>query len=274
MHAKLAEILEEKKREVKRLKKGGHSFTVGHFSDDIRDFKKALASNDGIDLIAEIKFGSPSAGIIRENSDPAVVAFATLAESAPLAIGRAYEKAGAAAISLLTDKKFFRGDLKYLPLLKQAVSLPILRKDFIIDEIQIIESARLGADAVLLIARILSVEQLRSLRDASHQCGMKALIEIHDEEDLEKALDCDAQTIGINNRDLDTFEISTNTTLELAPLIPPDRVVISESGIRSSRNIQALNGLNIQAVLVGSALMGAADPGKKAMEMVMAGKGA
>ena len=261
MHTKLAEILEEKKREVKAPEKGLDPLSADHFSGHTRDFKKALASNDGIDLIAEIKFGSPSAGIIRENSDP-------------LAIGRAYEKAGAAAISLLTDKKFFKGDLKNLPVLKQAVSLPILRKDFIIDEIQIIESARFGADAVLLIARILSVEQLRSLRDASHQCGMKALIEIHDEEDLEKALDCDAQTIGINNRDLDTFEINTNTTLELAPLIPPDRVVISESGIRSSRNIQALNGLNIQAVLVGSALMGAADPGKKAMEMVMAGKGA
>ena len=261
MHTKLAEILEEKKREVKRLKKDGHPFPEDLSSGHTRDFKKAITSNDGIALIAEIKFGSPSAGIIRENSDP-------------LAIGRAYEKAGAAAISLLTDKKFFKGDLKNLPVLKQAVSLPILRKDFIIDEIQIIESARFGADAVLLIARILSVEQLRSLRDASHQCGMKALIEIHDEEDIEKALDCDAQTIGINNRDLDTFEINPNTTLELAPLIPLDRVVISESGIRSSRNIQALNGLNIQAVLVGSALMGAADPGKKAMEMVMARKGA
>jgi len=274
MHAKLIEILEEKKREVKRLKKGGHSFTVGHFSDDIRDFKKALASNDGIDLIAEIKFGSPSAGIIRENSDPAVVAFATLAESAPLAIGRAYEKAGAAAISLLTDKKFFKGDLKNLPFLKQAVSLPILRKDFIVDEIQITESARFGADAVLLIARILSVEQLKRLLDASREYGIGALTEIHDKMDLDKALKCDAHIIGINNRDLDTFEINTDTTLELASLIPSDRVVISESGIRSGRDIQALNGMNIQAVLVGSALMSSADPGKKAMEMVMAGKGA
>ena len=268
MHAKLAEILEEKKREVKRLKKGGHSFTVGHFSDDIRDFKKALASNDGIDLIAEIKFGSPSAGIIRENSDPAVVAFATLAESAPLAIGRAYEKAGAAAISLLTDKKFFRGDLKYLPLLKQAVSLPILRKDFIIDEIQITESARFGADAVLLIARILSVEQLKTLINTSREWGITTLTEIHDQQDLEKALACDAHIIGINNRDLNTFETNTDTTLELAPLIPPDRVVISESGIRSCRDVQALNGLNIQAVLVGSALMGADDPGRKAAELL------
>ncbi|MBT3258375.1 MAG: indole-3-glycerol phosphate synthase TrpC [Deltaproteobacteria bacterium] len=261
MHAKLIEILEEKKREVKRLKKERLSFPENPFSKGIRDFEKALTSNAGIDLIAEIKFGSPSAGIIREDSDF-------------LSIGRAYEKAGAATISLLTDKKFFKGDLKNLPFLKQAVSLPILRKDFIVDEIQITESARFGADAVLLIARILSVEQLKRLLDASREYGIGALTEIHDKMDLDKALKCDAHIIGINNRDLDTFEINTDTTLELASLIPSDRVVISESGIRSGRDIQALNGMNIQAVLVGSALMSSADPGKKAMEMVMAGKGA
>jgi len=271
MHAKLAEILEEKKREVKRLKKAPDPLSSEHFPGSIRDFKKALASNDGIDLIAEIKFGSPSAGIIREDSDSAVVA--TLAESAPLAIGRAYEKAGAAAISLLTDRSFFKGDLKNLPVLKQAVSLPIIRKDFIIDEIQITESARFGADAVLLIARILSVEQLKTLLHASRELGIRALTEIHDKQDLEKSLDCNAHIIGINNRDLDTFEINLNTTLELAALIPRDRLVISESGIHSGEDILALKGLNIQAVLVGSALMGADDPGRKAMEMVKAGKG-
>ena len=257
MHAKLVEILEEKNKEVERLKKGRLALPEDHFSSGIRDFKKALTSK-GIGLIAEIKFGSPSQGIIREDSDP-------------LAIGRAYEKAGAAAISLLTDRKFFKGELENLPLLKQAVSLPILRKDFIIDEIQITESARFGADAVLLIARILSAEQLKTLIYASRELGMAALTEIHDKQDLEKAMDCDAQIIGINNRDLDTFEINPNTTLELAPLIPPDRVVISESGIHSGKDIQALNGLNIQAVLVGSALMAADDPGKKAAELVKAG---
>jgi indole-3-glycerol phosphate synthase len=213
MHAKLIEILEEKKKEVKRLKKGRLALPEDHFSDNVRDFKKALTSNAGIDLIAEIKFGSPSAGIIREASDPAVVAFATLAESAPLIIGRAYEKAGAAAISLLTDRKFFKGDLKNLGPLKQAVSLPILRKDFIIDEIQITESARFGADAVLLIARILSVEQLKTLLHASREWGISALTEIHDKGDLKKALDCHAHIIGINNRDLDRFDINLNDTL-------------------------------------------------------------
>lgn len=259
MHAKLVEILEEKNNEVERLKKGRLALPEDHVSSGIRDFEKSLTSNAGIDLIAEIKFGSPSAGIIRKYSDPVI-------------IGRAYEKAGAAAISLLTDRKFFKGDLKNLALLKQAVSLPILRKDFIIDEIQITESARFGADAVLLIARILSVEQLKRLLDASREYSIEALTEIHDKMDLDKALKCDARIIGINNRDLDTFEINTNTALELAALIPPDRVVVGESGIRSGRDIQALNGLNIQAVLVGSALMGADDPGRKAAELVKAGK--
>jgi indole-3-glycerol phosphate synthase len=261
MHAKLVEILEEKKREVDGLKKAGLPAPVASLSGERRDFDRALTSNSGIDLIAEIKFGSPSAGIIRESSDP-------------FAIGQAYEKSGAAAISLLTDRIFFKGDLNNLPGLKQAVSLPILRKDFIIDEIQIMESARFGADAVLLIARILSVEKLKNLIDISRESGIKALIEIHDEEDLKKALDCDARIIGINNRDLDTFEINMNTTLELVPLIPSDRVVISESGIHSGQDMAGFKGLNIQAVLVGSALMSADDPGKKAMEMVTAGKGA
>lgn len=261
MHAKLVEILEEKKREVARLKKTGHPEPVGPISRDRRDFEKALTRNFGIDLIAEIKFGSPSAGSIRKISDP-------------IAIGQAYEKSGAAAISLLTDKIFFKGELNNLPGLKQAVSLPILRKDFIIDEIQITESAKFGADAVLLIARILSVNQLKDLLDASREYGIKALVEIHNKEDLEKALDCNARVIGINNRDLDTFEISLNTTLNLAPLIPSDRVVISESGIHSEKDMPVFKGLDIQAVLVGSALMGADDPGKKARKMVRAGKGA
>ncbi len=258
MHAKLAEILEEKKIEVERLKKAVGATSAEHFSGERRDFKKALTSNGGIDLIAEIKFGSPSAGIIRENADP-------------LAIGKAYKKSGAAAISLLTDKTFFKGDLQNLPLLKEAVKLPILRKDFILDEIQIMESASSGADAVLLIARILTVAQLKNLLDAARECGMAVLTEIHDKRDLEKALKCDAQIIGINNRDLNTFKINLNTTIELFPQIPKDRVVVSESGIRSAEDVLALKGLNIQAVLVGSALMAADDPGEKAAEMVKAG---
>jgi indole-3-glycerol phosphate synthase len=259
MHAKLAEILEEKKIEVKRLKKAACATSAELFSGERRDFKMALTSNGGIDLIAEIKFGSPSAGIIRENADP-------------LGIGKAYEKSGAAAISLLTDRTFFKGDLHNLPRLRQEVNLPILRKDFIIDEIQIMESASFGADAVLLIARILSFSQLKNLLDTAREYGMAVLTEIHDKQDLEKALKCNARIIGINNRDLDTFKINLNTTFQLVPQIPKDRVVVSESGIHSAKDLLALKKLNIQAVLVGSALMAADDPGEKAAEIVKAGE--
>ena len=258
MHAKLAEILKEKRAEIKRLKRGDHPAPEEQSGGERRDFHQAIAAHGRIDLIAEIKFGSPSAGTIREASDP-------------MGIGRAYEKSGATAISLLTDRIFFKGDLKNLPALKRAVKLPILRKDFILDEIQIRESASFGADAVLLIARILSHTQLKDLLDAAGECGMAVLTEIHDKRDLEKALKCDARIIGINNRDLDTFRIDLTTTFDLAPLVPEDRVVISESGIHSGEDLLALKGLNIDAVLVGSALMAAPDPGEKAAEMVMAG---
>ena len=258
MHAKLAEILKEKQSEVEHLKSVGYDSPGIDFSKNRRDFKKALTNHKGIDLIAEIKFGSPSAGTIREISDP-------------VTIGKAYETYGAAAISLLTDRKFFKGDLQNLPQLKKAVGLPILRKDFIIDEVQIKESAAFGADAILLIARILSFEQLEHLLSVSRECGLAVLTEIHDKEDLEKAVECNAQIIGINNRDLDTFRIDLDTTFELAPLIPKDHVTISESGIESPDDMFSLKGLNLQAVLVGSALMTADDPGKKAAELFQAG---
>ncbi len=258
MHAKLAEILAAKKIEIGRLKGEDHSFPATHFKGARRDFKSALSTREGIDLIAEIKFGSPSAGTIREPSDP-------------MAIGKAYEKSGAAAISLLTDRVFFKGDLRNLPMLKQAVSLPILRKDFILDEVQIVESASFGADAVLLIARILSPSQLKDLLDAAGEYKMAVLTEVHDEMDLEKALKCDAEIIGINNRDLDTFRIDPNTTLKLMPHIPETTVRVSESGIRSGEDLTALKELNLDAVLVGSALMTADDPGQMAAEMVRAG---
>jgi indole-3-glycerol phosphate synthase len=258
MHDKLVEILEEKKTEIKRLKRADHSDKATHFEGARRDFKSALATRERIDLIAEIKFGSPSAGTIRAQSDP-------------MAIGKAYEASGAAAISLLTDRVFFKGDLHNLPMLKQAVNLPILRKDFILDEVQIVESAAFGADAVLLIARILSPSQLKDLLDAAGEYKMAVLTEVHDEMDLEKALKCDAEIIGINNRDLDTFRIDPNTTLKLMPHIPETRVRVSESGIRSGRDLSALKGLNLDAVLVGSALMAVNDPGEMAAEMVKAG---
>ena len=211
----------------------------------LRTFKKRLA---------EIKFTSPSAGVIRENVNP-------------LHVGRIYEEAGAAAISLLTDQKFFGGNLKNLPLLKKNVSLPILRKDFILDEIQIEESSQWGADAILLIARILSAEQLKEFLEICRTFGMAALTEIHDQDDLDKALECGAEIIGINNRDLDTFDISLNTTLELAPRISEGHVIVSESGIIYGEDVHPLKQAGVQAILVGTSLMQNQDIGEKAREL-------
>lgn len=260
MHDRLKEILETKKSEIRRLKTATVASDSHRLSGDTRNFKKALTDHGRIELIAEIKFGSPSAGVIRNMDDP-------------VPIGIAYEKAGAAAISFLTDRDFFNGDIQNLPRVKNAVSLPVLRKDFILDELQVHESARFGADAILLIARILSETQLKNLIEKTHELRMDALVEIHDERDLKKALKADADIIGINNRNLETFEINLRTTFNLAPLIPRDRVVVCESGIKFAENITALKSLNIQAVLVGTALMGAGNPGEMAKEMVLAGKG-
>jgi indole-3-glycerol phosphate synthase len=257
MHKRLAEILAEKKNEVARLKK-----TMPAESDrnlpPIRDFKAAISAPQQINLIAEIKFASPSAGRIRSKTDP-------------ILIGRIYEDAGAAAISLLTDKRFFQGDLNHLPRLKKAIALPILRKDFIIDEVQVRQSFAYGADAILLIARILSQAQLAELISACRKLGMAPLTEVHDRDDLEKAIDSGAEIIGINNRDLDSFSVDINTTFELAPLVPDDRVIISESGLTKIADIRSLRDTRVQAVLVGSALMKSDDLAGKTTEMVKAG---
>jgi len=259
MHQKLKEIIEEKKDEVSRLKKKP---PTGMLDDlpPLRDFKSAISIPDRINLIAEIKFASPSAGMIRE-------------ETAPEAIGQIYETAGASAISLLTDKTFFQGDLAYLPSLKKAVSIPVLRKDFIIDEIQVREAYHYGADAVLLIARVLSAEHLKDLIGLCRDLRLTPLTEVHDREDLEKAIDCEADVIGINNRDLDTFIVDTNATFRLAPLVPEGVVLVSESGINNGEDIRALKGAGINAVLVGSAIMRSDDLAQITRQMVNAGAG-
>ena len=272
MNARLVEILEEKRREVAVLQRFGlqssalkKSASKGPASKDheegippIRNFKGAISGKDRIALIAEIKFASPSAGSIREKTNPAD-------------IGMTYEEAGASAISLLTDKKFFSGDIKDLLPLKRAISLPVLRKDFIIDACQIEESRAYGADAVLLIASFLSLETLKTLLAACRDSGMAALTEVHSREDLEKAIEGGADIIGINNRDLNTFEVRLDTTFELAPLIPEDRIVVSESGIHHGKDIRLLKGLGIRAVLVGSALMASESLAEKTRELVTAG---
>ena len=258
MHKKLIEIINTKKEEVKDLKRDG----IRSIADDLpamRNFQKALLNKHRVNLIAEIKFASPSAGIIREITDPCEIA-------------SKYESAGASAISLLTDKIFFHGDIYNLPLLKRSLNVPVLRKDFIIDEVQVKESSIYGADAILLIVRILSKRQLKDLIQASRELGLSQLVEVHSKEDIENALDCGAEIIGINNRDLDSFTIDLETTFKLAPLVPDDKVLVCESGIENGSDIEALKNFGFNAALVGSALMKSNDPGEKAMELVTAGR--
>jgi indole-3-glycerol phosphate synthase len=258
MHHLLEQILKEKQNEVARLKK---AMPLNGDNDlpPLRDFKASISVPAKINLIAEIKFASPSAGLIRQKTDPVF-------------IGRIYEEAGSAAVSLLTDKRFFQGDPAQLPRLKRAISLPILRKDFIIDEVQVREAYFYGADAILLIARILSQQQLEEFISMCRELGMATLTEVHDEEDLEKALACGAEIIGINNRDLDSFKVDIGTTFVLAPLVPKNHILVSESGIENGGDIPALKAAGIHAVLVGSALMKSYDPAAKTAEIVKAGE--
>lgn len=259
MHQLLGEIISEKKREVKLLKeRWGSLYQGGKPPFPIRDFKGAISRPGQINLIAEIKFASPSAGVIRKRKNP-------------LKIGRIYEEAGAAAISLLTDRRFFGGDISHMLRLKSAVSLPILRKDFIIDEIQVREAVLYGADGVLLIARILSAQQLKGLLAICEKFGLAPLIEVHDRDDLEKAIDCGAEIIGINNRDLDTFKVDLNTTIELAPRVADKYIIVSESGISNGKDIQLLKRSGVQAVLVGTSIMRSDDLAEKTRELVDAG---
>jgi len=258
VHPRLKEILTHKRSEVENLRKRGFPTNRRNRFSPVRDFKNAISKPDRIGLIAEIKFASPSAGVICEKTDPCT-------------IGRIYEDAGAVAISLLTDHRFFGGNLDDLPLLKKAISLPILRKDFIIDEIQVRESRFYEADAVLLIARILSKNQLKELLVFSKELGLTPLTEIHDHDDLEKAYDCGAEVIGINNRNLDTFEVSLRTTLDLARLVPKGRILVSESGISDKEDIQLLGRSGIRSVLVGTSLMESKDMARKTRELVDSG---
>ena len=242
MHLRLKEILTHKQKEIAGLRKKGTWAHTQQAPLPLRDFKGALCSRKRLEVIAEIKFASPSAGPIREKTDP-------------VPIGRVYEEAGAAAISLLTDAHFFKGDVRNLPHLKKSVSLPILRKDFILDPCQVMESFAYGADCVLLIARILPGGQLKELMDCTRELGMSYVTEVHDISDLDRALEAGADIIGINNRNLDTFTVDLGTTVQLSRLIPGDRIVVSESGISSGEDVTLLKKVGVDAVLVGTHLM-------------------
>lgn len=212
-----------------------------------RDFESALR-RPGMQIIAEIKKASPSAGVIRADFDP-------------VAIARTYERHGAACISVLTDRPFFQGDLRYLSLVREQVSAPLLRKDFILDRYQLLETRAAGADAALLIAEILPGDSLARLYRDARDLGLHVLVELHDAEQLPRVIDSGATLIGINNRDLKRFETRLEQTLELAERVPPDRCLVSESGIKTHADLQPLEAAGVKAVLVGETLMRAADIG-------------
>ncbi len=219
-----------------------------------RDFFRALQDGEEPAIIAEIKKASPSAGVIRPYLDVA-------------AIVASYEKGGAAAISVITEEVFFLGKLDYLRQARDAGRLPVLCKDFIIDPLQVLAARAAGADALLLMATVLDQDSLVSLMKKARSFGMACLVEVHDEDELARALATDARIIGINNRNLRTFEVKLETTLRLRPLVPPDRLVVSESGIHERADLESLAAAGVDAVLVGTSLMRAMDPGEKLKEL-------
>jgi indole-3-glycerol phosphate synthase len=226
--------------------------------DAVRSFRTAISATGGVNLIAEIKKASPSRGIIRSDFDPEVIA-------------RIYQDNGAAAISVLTDSKFFQGDLSFLARVRSATSsVPILRKDFIIDEYQIYQSRLAGADAILLIAAILDLPTLTRFLSIASDVDLDCLVEVHTADELAMVLDTDAPVIGINNRDLRTFETDIRTTGRLMQMMPKDRVVVSESGIFSEEDVEFLRGCGVNAMLVGESLMRSDDIGLKVRRLVSA----
>ena len=218
-----------------------------------RGFEAALRAKTGAGraaVIAEIKRASPSRGVIREDFDPSRIA-------------AGYERAGAAALSVLTDREFFRGAPEHLRAAREATALPVLRKDFLIDPWQVYEARAMGADCVLLIVAALDDGRLGALADLARGLGLDVLVEVHDEAELERALRLPTRLIGINNRDLRTFDTTLETTKRLAAHVPEDRLAVTESGIAAREDVSGLRAYGIHAFLVGEAFMSAPDPGER-----------
>ena len=253
----LDKIIKAKRKEVDYLKESTSLEALKKAVRDLpspRDFRKAIKGPE-CSIIAEVKKSSPSKGRIREDFDP-------------LKIASIYEANGAAAISVLTDEEFFEGKKSYLSEIKETISLPILRKDFIIDPYQIYETRVIGGDAVLLIAGILKEETLRQFINLAKSLGLSPLVEVHSRKEMDKALAAGAGIIGINNRNLKTFSTDLRTSVELTPFVPEDRIVISESGIHSREDLETLMKKGIYSFLVGETLMKAPDIGEKLRELL------
>ena len=255
MNNTLSEILDYKKIEIEQRKQK-HSFDEliekAWLSPATFDFENALKNDDGIACIAEIKKASPSKGVITK-------------DFVPTKIAREYKEGGANAVSVLTDEKYFQGKSDYINAAKSASFLPILRKDFIIDEYQIYESRVIGADAILLIVTALTDIQLRSFHTTADDLSLSVLVECHSKEEIERALDTGARIIGINNRDLQSFSVNVDLSLMLKNFIPNSCLTVSESGIKNFNTVQRLAQAGFDAVLVGEQLMAQSDR-RKALE--------
>ncbi|MGN6082973.1 indole-3-glycerol phosphate synthase TrpC [Trinickia sp.] len=226
-------------------------------SRDVRDFVGALRAKHeagAAAVIAEVKKASPSKGVLREHFVPADIA-------------RSYEQGGAACLSVLTDVQFFQGSAAYLEAARAACALPVLRKDFIVDPYQVVEARAMGADAILLIAAALSLTQMQELEAFAHSLGLAVLVEVHDRAELTQALTLKTPLIGINNRNLRTFETSLDTTLGMLDALPDDRIVVTESGILSRADVERMRASSVHTFLVGEAFMRADDPGAALSQM-------
>ncbi len=254
----LDEIIAKKRGEVERRKE---ILPLAHLKKRIAqqkpplDFALALKGKP-IRLIAEVKQASPSRGILCPNFNPTELA-------------TTYAQGGANAISVLTEASYFKGSIDHLAAIREVVKLPLLRKDFIFDPYQVYESRAYGADALLLIVAILSQEQFKELLSIGHSLGLKCLVEVHNETDVERALLSGAEIIGINNRDLNTFAVDINTTGQLLPLIPQQKIVVAESGIKNRKDIEKLMDWRVNAVLVGEALVTANNILTKMKELML-----
>ncbi|MDH3348025.1 MAG: indole-3-glycerol phosphate synthase TrpC [Desulfobulbaceae bacterium] len=248
-------IVARKKEEVAALRKSGISVPDLEIAPP-RGFYKALVEYDGVAIIAEAKKASPSKGVICPDFDPVEIA-------------RNYLRGGAQAMSVLTDVDFFQGHISYVPMVRATVDLPVLRKDFIIDPLQIEEAAVYGADAILLIAAILDVSQLRDYRQIAEGKGMDILVEVHDEAELEKALKAESTLVGVNNRNLNDFHVDLETTFRLKKEIPSSIPVVSESGISTAEEMARLRQADITAALIGESLMRSQEQGNALQQLLM-----
>jgi len=254
---KLDEINATKAEEIKRLEPHAADLRKqALLRNDFRPFRTGLQRGNEVAIIAEVKKASPSAGVIA-------------ADFNPLSQAREYARGGAHALSVLTDEKYFQGHLTYLRQIREQVELPLLRKDFILHELQIFESVIAGADCILLIVASLDGGQLMKLYNLARTCQLDVLVEVHDLDEMNRALDIGADMIGINNRNLKTFEVDLATTERLAEEIPSDTVAISESGIKTGEDVRRVRAAGINAVLVGETLMRAKNVPEKMRELLL-----